>query len=160
MKATAHLIFGFIGSGKTTFARKLEQDLPAVRFTRDEWIARLYGNNPPEALFENCLTLVEELIWQTAKSVLDTGSDVILDFGFWSQQSRNAARDRVAAAGAVAKFYRISCPEHIMRARTLERSANLPVDSLWIDEPAFDKLKAKFEPMQDDEDFDEIDGAA
>lgn len=31
---TAHLIIGFIGAGKTTFARKLEKEIGVVRFTR------------------------------------------------------------------------------------------------------------------------------
>ena len=32
-----HLLAGLNGAGKTTFARQLEADLPAVRFTLDEW---------------------------------------------------------------------------------------------------------------------------
>ena len=160
MKPTAHLLYGFIGSGKTTFARKLEQNLPAVRFTHDEWMAGLYGQNPPEELFGTYFERVENLIWQMAVSVLRAGGDVILDLGFWSRESRNTARDRVAAASAVAKFYSISCPEQIMRARVLARSVNPPVDSLWINMAAYDKLKAGIEPMQNDEDFVRIDGTA
>lgn len=41
--ATAHLIHGFLGVGKTTFARQLEERLPAIRFSHDEWMARRYG---------------------------------------------------------------------------------------------------------------------
>jgi predicted kinase len=160
MIPTAHLLNGFIGSGKTTFARKLEQNLPAVRFTHDEWMAKLYGQNPPVELFGTCFERVEDLIWQMAASVLRAGGDVILDFGFWSRESRDTARDRVASAGAVAKFYSISCPEHIMRARTLARSENPPVDSLWIDMAAYEKFKTEIEPMESDEDFVRIDGTA
>lgn len=40
--ATAHLIHGYIGAGKTTFARRLETELPAVRFTHDEGMARFF----------------------------------------------------------------------------------------------------------------------
>jgi predicted kinase len=29
---TAHLIHGYLGAGKTTFARQLERDIPAIRF--------------------------------------------------------------------------------------------------------------------------------
>jgi predicted kinase len=34
--ATAHLIHGFLGVGKTTLARRLEQMIPAIRFSHDE----------------------------------------------------------------------------------------------------------------------------
>jgi hypothetical protein len=34
--ATAHLSHGFLGVGKTTLARRLEKDIPAIRFSHDE----------------------------------------------------------------------------------------------------------------------------
>ena len=43
--STAHLIHGYIGAGKTTLARTLERELPAIRFTPDEEVARRYGEN-------------------------------------------------------------------------------------------------------------------
>ena len=50
-----HLIHGFVGAGKTTFAKKLEHFLPAVRFTHDEWMSKLYGENPPLEHFNEIL---------------------------------------------------------------------------------------------------------
>lgn len=88
MKPTAHLLHGFIGCGKTAFARRLEDELPAVRFTHDEWMARLYGQNPPEDKFAEYFDRVDALLWQQALSVLRVGSDVIMDIGFWSRESR------------------------------------------------------------------------
>jgi predicted kinase len=35
---TVHMIAGLIGSGKSTFARRLERELPALRISLDEWI--------------------------------------------------------------------------------------------------------------------------
>jgi predicted kinase len=46
----AHLIHGFLGAGKTTFARELERNIPAIRFSHDEWMVRLYGIDPPISL--------------------------------------------------------------------------------------------------------------
>ncbi|QRE77303.1 AAA family ATPase [Methylobacterium aquaticum] len=48
---TAHLLFGILGSGKTTLARGLEHRHRAVRFTPDEWMACLFGENPPAGTF-------------------------------------------------------------------------------------------------------------
>ncbi|GAA2756515.1 putative kinase [Actinopolymorpha rutila] len=42
---TAHLIHGYIGAGKTTLAKRLERDADAVRFTLDEWLTALYGDD-------------------------------------------------------------------------------------------------------------------
>jgi len=60
--ATAHLIDGFLGAGKTTFARQLERDLPGIRFTHDEWMARLYGDDPPVDRFAECFRRAPEQI--------------------------------------------------------------------------------------------------
>jgi len=38
------MIHGYLGTGKTTFARKLERELPAIRFSHDEWITRIFGH--------------------------------------------------------------------------------------------------------------------
>lgn len=43
-----HLICGFIGFGKTTYAKRLEQELPAVRFTHDEIMCARYGRSPED----------------------------------------------------------------------------------------------------------------
>jgi predicted kinase len=142
IKPTAHLLHGFIGSGKTTFARQLERECGGVRFTHDEWMVRLYGWNPPEKHFAEYYARIENLIWEEAARVVRAGTDVILDFGFWTRASRDAARSRVQAIGAEARFYEVWCPQRIMRARALERSKKPSVDSLWIDGAGYDKLSA------------------
>lgn len=39
---TVNLFYGLAGSGKTTEARRLQEDHQALRFTLDEWMIRLY----------------------------------------------------------------------------------------------------------------------
>lgn len=160
MIPTAHLLHGFIGSGKTTYARRLEAELPAVRFTLDEWMARLYGQSPPADRFGEYFRRIESLLWQQALSVLRAGSDVVMDLGFWSRESRDAARTRVLSVDAVPRFYLIDCPVEIMRERTIRRSEDPPPDSLWVDAAAFDTLIANYEPMQEREEFVVVDGTA
>ena len=42
-RATVHLVAGLNGAGKSTHARWLADTRPAVRFTLDEWMLRLYN---------------------------------------------------------------------------------------------------------------------
>ena len=58
-----HLIYGFAGAGKTTFARKLEAEISAIRFTHDEWMVKLYGCNPQEQKFSDYYKRISDLIW-------------------------------------------------------------------------------------------------
>ena len=80
---TLHLLCGFIGAGKTTFAKSLERDHSAVLFSHDEWVVKLYGRNPPGEHFRTYYHRVEDLIWQLASRFLALGQDVVLDHGYW-----------------------------------------------------------------------------
>jgi predicted kinase len=98
--ATAHLIHGYLGAGKTTFARRLEKDLPAVRFTHDEWMARLYGDDPPVDEFPAVYGRVSEQIDKLWPRCLELGLDVVLDLNFWSRRQRDETRAAALALGA------------------------------------------------------------
>ena len=149
--ATIHLLHGFTGAGKSTFAKKLESDIKAIRFSPDEWMVKLYGNNPPEEKFAEYFQRVEDLIWQVAEQVLELDQDVILDFGFWSRASRNEARQKAKALQVDTKLYFISAPEEVMKQRVLKRTEDLPDGNLVIDENAFELFKSRFEALEKDE---------
>jgi predicted kinase len=156
--ATLHLIYGAIGSGKTTFARKLEREIRAVRFTPDEWMVGLFGDRPPVETFQQRLDRLYELIWEHAGRVLRTGTDVIMDCGFWTRAARDEARRRAAALGASCRLYAIECPRDLARQRVLRRTAEAPPGGFWINEPAIDVLHGRVESLAPDEDHVAIDG--
>ncbi len=115
--ATAHLIHGFLGAGKTTLARALEQKLPAIRFSHDEWMARLYGIDPPIEHFQEYFRRVSDQIDTVWPRCLQLGLDVVLDLGFWTRRERDAARDKIERIGANACLYHVTCAEHEARRR-------------------------------------------
>jgi predicted kinase len=150
--ATAHLIHGYLGAGKTTFARQLERGLPAVRFSHDEWMTRLYGTDPPLEHFPEFYRRVSEQINAVWPRCLDLGLDVILDLGFWSRRQRNETRSYIASIGAEARLYHLSCSDDDAWERIEKRNANLN-GSLFIARNTFDVLKAQFEPLGRDEEY-------
>jgi predicted kinase len=149
--AIAHLIHGFVGTGKTTYAIKLEKEIPALRFSIDEWVIALYGQNPSKESFEDCYSKVEDLIWQVASRSLLLGQDVVMDFGFWSRASRDAARQRIRAAGAESILYCVSCADDTMRERVRRRTDAMPGHALYIDDSAIREFSQRFEPLGNDE---------
>jgi predicted kinase len=153
--ATAHLIHGFLGVGKTTFARRLERELPAVRYSHDEWMARLYGIDPPVERFAAYRDAVSDVMNAHWPRVLACGADVILDFGFWTRASRDEARAGAAKVGAHVRLYCLECPETIARSRCRARNANLD-GSLHITDNTYDVLRARFQPLQADESCERI----
>jgi predicted kinase len=159
-KPLAHIVIGFIGAGKTTFARKLEQETGAVRFTKDEWMVRLFGNTPPQDTFEEYDTRMASLATDMALKCLTAGVHVIIDEGFWVKEQRDEIRDKVTNVGAVPKFYYLEVPFETMKARTLQRSENPPVDSYVIDEDAFNHYWQFFQPPGKDEEYELINQAS
>ena len=148
---TLHLLHGFPGSGKTTFAKRLEQQLPAFRFSPDEWMVSLYGPNPPADSFQAYYDRVEGLIWQSAARLLDMGVEVVLDFGFWSRASRDEARARADALGVPYRLYALFCSPETMWRRVLDRKAALSEGALWINAEALEQFQSRFEPLAEEE---------
>lgn len=158
-KPLAHIIIGFIGSGKTTFARRLERETGAIRFTKDEWMVRLFGNTPPKDKFEEYDNRMTSLARDMALNCLKAGASVIIDEGFWEREQRDEIRQRVRMMGAIPVLYYLDVPLEIMKARTLRRSENPPVDSFTIDEESFDHYWGFFQAPDKDEDFTLVDQA-
>jgi len=148
---TAHLIHGFLGAGKTTLARHLEQSLPAIRFTHDEWMVRLYGADPPAELFPEYFRRVSDQISSVWPRCLELGLDVVLDLNFWTRQQRDEVRARAAELGATSRLYRLACPDDVAWRRIEERNANLE-GSLHLSRATFEALRFRFEPLDANED--------
>ena len=148
---TLHLMHGFIGSGKTTFAKQLERRTGALRLSHDEWMIAFHGTNPPGdtiARFEEQLTA---LLWRWAAAELKRGRDVILDYGFWSRTTRNEMRDKATNLGVEVKLYATHTSREDMLKRTLARTALMPAGALVIDESAFNILWPHYQPLEADE---------
>jgi predicted kinase len=153
---TIHLIHGFLGSGKTTFAEKLEEQTGAVRFDIDEWMMTLFGARPSSEVVKTYLSRVIDLIWLNCTQLIQRDMNVILDFGFWSRQSRDDARRRAALLGATVKLYRVTCSEVEMRRRALARDEAMPEGTLWIESATNQAFNEPFEPLGKDETHVEV----
>lgn len=120
-----HLLFGLVGSGKTTLARRLAEHTPAVRFTLDEWMMRLHpGIGLEEEAYGERAAEVRDLIGDLAEQVLRTGSDVVLDWNSWSRRRRAWAVAHARAADAEVVLHRLStsAEESTRRARARQQS--------------------------------------
>ncbi|UPW20390.1 ATP-binding protein [Agarivorans sp. TSD2052] len=88
--AKIYFICGFIGSGKTTYAKKLAKQQPAFRFTIDEWMIPLYGEHMEREVFDARFDTLTALFKASAEELLGLGTSVIFDFGLWGEAERRA----------------------------------------------------------------------
>ncbi len=146
-----YLIHGYIGAGKTTFAKQLEVESGAVRFSLDDWMEELYGTNPPVELFGVYEARVKALIVKVTEGVLRRGVGVILDFGFWKRVERDALRAWGRSLGAEVVLYDVQVPEKVALARVRARNEAGGAGVLLIDDAAFFDLRKQFEPLGMDE---------
>jgi predicted kinase len=70
MKASAYLMCGLPGSGKTTLAEQLESENRAMRFSIDEWMLTFYGETMSRAEFDERYERCEQMIWNIAERLL------------------------------------------------------------------------------------------
>ena len=101
---TLHVVVGLPGAGKTTLARRLEAELPALRLTPDEWMVPLFGESEAGGKRD----AVEGLLIGVAMRSLRLGVDVVLDFGVWSRDERTGLRHLAADVGSVTRLHYLS----------------------------------------------------
>jgi len=152
-----YLIAGFIGSGKTTFSKKLESETEALRFTKDEWVIKVLGNNPKTDNFAKVDDFLTNLATDVALKCADHGVDVIIDDGFWFKKQRDDVIKRINDIGANVKGYYLRCPRNILEQRTLKRSKQISDNSFEIDKEMFAKYYLSFQEPSPDEGFILID---
>jgi predicted kinase len=124
--ATLFLICGLPGAGKTTLARELEAQRPALRLCPDEWIAQLLADPNDSAELDRLRTPVETVQWQIAKRALQLGVDVVLEYGFWAREERAFFRREAEALGAAVELRYLKISRDELWARLSRRNASLP----------------------------------
>ena len=151
--ATLHIMVGLPGSGKTTEAVRLAREYRALRLTPDEWQYHLFGSdfNVTEDNMDHDLrhTKIEELMWKTAKEVLQLGVDVILDFGFWSKEERDALRVEAASLGVGVRMHYMECSKEALWVRIEKR--NQQEGQFYIKKEDLDEWWAVFEAPSKEE---------
>jgi predicted kinase len=139
------------GAGKTTYARRLAADTPAVRFTLDEWMLRLYPWRYDEPEYVAHLDGCKDLIWDVARQVLALGHDVVLDWNQWSRERRAEWRQRAEAVGCPVVLHHLETPVDTAIRRVEERAARAAPRSHLVDAAAVRHLQTILEEPGGDE---------
>jgi predicted kinase len=147
--ATVHLVCGFLGSGKTTFAKALTTREAAIRFSVDEWYLRLFAEGPTYELDREAMARLLAVLNELWPQIAQAGTNVVLDFGFWSRSLRDDVRERARLVGAAVRLHWLRCPDDLAIARCLDRNGQ--PDTFLISEQGFHELKRYFEPPAQDE---------
>ncbi len=149
--ATLHLMVGLPCSGKTTLAKQLEQELPALRLTTDEWHTRLFGNDAEDPEHDNRHGAIEAMLWNVAARALELRINVILDFGFWARVEREDYRSRAKQLGASSEIHFLDVPEPELWRRLRKRNSRVCPGAFHIPEVMFKRYLPIFQTPEGDE---------
>ncbi|MFF1595346.1 AAA family ATPase [Streptomyces sp. NPDC058286] len=142
--ATLFLTCGVSGSGKTTWARKLERERGALRLTGDEWMRRLYPDLPafaPVAVRDR----VEELQFDVALQIVGQGVDVIIDWGLLGQSERDHYRKQAQDRGVKVALCLLDPPLEVLHERLRIRNERLPEGTYRISPTQLDEQFRHFQ---------------
>src|SRR5690349_25159373 len=117
------LIVGLPGAGKTSWARRLEEERKAIRLTPDEWMDALFDASEVDG---RRWVLESQMLWGVAARALELGVDVILDYGCWSEEGRDRFRPRAQQLGAGAEIVVLDLPLAILWKRFGRGNEKLP----------------------------------
>lgn len=149
-RARISLLCGKTGSGKTTYARKLEA-AGAMRFSTDEWMIRLFGHHMSREEFNERMNTCEKMVIELAAQLADRGVDSVIDNGFWRREARDAARLALAGSAADLELVYLDVPDTVLKQRLNQRNAALPEGTFEITSDMFEQFSSWFQAPAPDE---------
>lgn len=143
-------VCGKICSGKTFYCRRLLHGKCAVLLSCDELLSECFRH---AEIREHDIVLADtkRFLHKKAAEIVRAGTDVVLDWGFWTKAERDEVSAMYRALGIPCKWHYIDIPDDEWRTNILQRNklvkAGLSSD-YYVDEGLLRKLAAAFEPPE------------
>ncbi len=141
------LICGLPASGKSTLARRLAPEVPAIRLDKDRWATALGADLWDEAFRAR----LEHQLWVLSQDLLARGQSVILEWGHWARAERDEKRLGARALGVGVELHCLDAPLDEL----IERAERRTTAGEWTASPMtrahFEEWATIFQPPDDEE---------
>ena len=142
VEARLILICGLPGSGKTTLAKRLAPEVPAVRFSPDEWKHDLGIDYYDEV----SRVRLEQRLWHLGQELLALGQSVILENGFWAREERDELRLVARRLGVAVELHYLEAPVEELWRRLETRNGQALPGTAPIKREDLERWASQFEP--------------
>ena len=155
-QSAVHLICGATGAGKTTYARALCEDIGGLRFSIDDWMAVLYGDDRPaeadHAWYMARIDRIERQIWTLVQPLAAQAVPAVLDLGFTIAEHRSRFHRLAQDAALTTSLHVLEAPVAERWHRVQQRNRNRrETFALSVSRSDFDFVEALWEPPTEDE---------
>ena len=147
------LICGKIASGKSVYAEWLCKKENAVLLSVDELVLSIIGSDLGEK-HDEITERVQAYLFDKSLEIVRAGTSVLLDWGFWTKQKRQAARAFYESRDIDCEFHYIDVPDAVWRRNIgIRNQAVLAGESTayFVDDGLMAKLESLFEAPQREE---------
>lgn len=147
------LICGKICCGKSTYAKKLKNETQSIILSVDEISLSLFGQHCGDN-HDIYTKAIQNYLFNKSLEIIDTGINVILDWGFWTSKERTYAREFYRNKSIECELHFIDIDNETWRKRIEKRNIDITTQkaiAYYIDDTLFKKSTALFEPPTKEE---------
>jgi predicted kinase len=141
------VITGLPGSGKTTLATELAASMPAYRMCPDDWMVA----SGIDLWDESARARIEAFQLTLALDLLRAGNNVVVEWGPWEREQRDALRDAARSIGAPVELRYVSADAEELWRRIVGRDVEGRWGSRSIRRHDLDEWMRIFQPPTDEE---------
>ena len=144
--AKIYLICGKICSGKTFYSKELAAGKNAIILSCDE-LSRIIDRNVTvdSDKYDSIAKELQSYLFRRAAEIANHGVNVILDWGFWTEQERTAVTFFLNDHGFEFEWHYIDVSEEQLRKNIEKRNASLSDSEYFVDEGLLEKCLSRFE---------------
>lgn len=144
------MVCGPQGAGKSTYSKKLAQEVKGVHLSIDDWMWKLFGEDLPKSMnltwIMQRVDRCEKQIWAISKNILTCNCPVVLDLGFTKLAKRDLFKQLASELNTPSQLHYIKAPHAIRRHRVLDRNITKgDTFSFEVTPGMFDFMETQFE---------------
>lgn len=144
---------GKVCSGKSTYAQKLRKQYKAVILSVDEITLAMLGNDVGENLDEY-VEKTEAYLFEKSVEIIETGINVVLDWGLWTKQEREYAREFYRKHNIPCEIHYLDISDEEWYRRIKRRNTDIAAgrtSAYIVDEGLAEKVTKLFEKPGENE---------
>ena len=153
-KGTLYFFSGKMGAGKSTYSKKLADELNAVLLSEDAWLSAIY----PEEIktFDDYIkysSRLKPLLKDHVRTILSSGVSVVMDFPGNTKPQRVWFKELFSGDNIPHKLIYLKADDGLCLERLARRRESSPERAHFDTEAVFHHVTAYFQAPTEDEGF-------